>query len=505
MQFFRFTTLIPALGVGLSLFQIWAVVFSTLDPLFHRAVFLAWILTFAFLSRGAGKPSPADLLLAASSVICGAYYVLNFERIQNRWPLVDPLTGPDLMVAVLVVLLVGELTRRSVGWPILLVAAFFSLFLLWGHRLPGTFSHRYFSLSEFLDSSVFTINGIFGAPLGVAATYVYLFILFGVLLHRSGGGDFFVDLAKFVAARTRGGAAKVAVVSCGLFGMLSGSPTSDAITTGTFTIPLMRKMGYSANSAGSIVAAAATGGSIMPPVMGSAVFLMAEFTGIPYVEIVIAACIPALLYYLSILLQVHFQALRMELKAAPLASDLGEVRRNLHFLIPLAVLVWSLLSGNTPTHAASLAIAATIVVSWLRPETRLGPKKIALALEEAARASIVVAAATASAGIVVITIAYSGIGGKITGLLLTFAGQSLLPVLLLTMIVCIILGMGMPVPSAYILTAVLIAPTLRSLGLPLLSTHLFMVYFAVMSAITPPVAVAAYAVAGLSKGNPNRI
>ena len=173
----------------------------------------------------------------------------------------------------------------------------------------------------------------------MAATYVYLFILFGVLLHRSGGGDFFVDLAKFVAARTRGGAAKVAVVSCGLFGMLSGSPTSDAITTGTFTIPLMRKMGYSANGAGSIVAAAATGGSIMPPVMGSAVFLMAEFTGIPYVEIVIAACIPALLYYLSILLQVHFQALRMQLKAAPLASDLGAVRKNLHFLIPLAVLV----------------------------------------------------------------------------------------------------------------------------------------------------------------------
>ena len=493
------------LGASLSVFQVWAVVFSTLDPLLHRVVFLVWMLVYAFLLGSGGKRSRLDVVLAVVAGICGVYYAVFFDRLQLRWPIIDPLTTVDFMVAAVLLLLVVELTRRFIGWPILVIASAFSLFLLLGHRVPGTFSHRYFSFGEFLDQMIFTINGVFGSPLAVASTYVYLFILFGVLLHRSGGGDFFIDLAKLVAARTRGGSAKVAVVSCGLFGMISGSPTSDAVTTGTFTIPLMKRVGYRPVLAGGIVAAAATGGSITPPVMGSAVFLMSDLTGIPYIEIVIAAAVPALLYYLSLLTQVHLQALRMGLNPEGAAPGFGALARKLHFLIPLTILIWLLGTGYSPVLAAAAAIFSTIAVSWIRPDTRLGPRRLASSLEDAAKASIVVVAATAAAGVVVGALAFSGLGGKLTGLLLGLAGQNLLPVLLLTMMICIILGMGMPVPSAYILTAVLVGPALLSLGLPTLPAHLFIVYYAVMSAITPPVAVAAYAVAGISGGGPNQI
>ena len=493
------------LGVSLAIFQVWAVVFSTLDPLLHRVIFLVWVLAYAFL-LGSGSIKPRlDSALAIGAVLCGCYYALHFERLQWRWPMVDPLTIPDLAVGAALLLLVTELTRRFIGWPILIIASLFALFLLLGHQIQGTFSHRYFSVGEFLDQMIFTINGVFGEPLAVASTYVYLFILFGVLLHHSGGGDFFIDLAKLVAARTRGGSAKVAVVSCGLFGMISGSPTSDAVTTGAFTIPLMRRAGYGPVEAGGTVAAAAAGGSIMPPVMGSAVFIMSELTGIAYIEIVRAAAIPALLYYLSLLTQVHLQALRMGLKPESDMVKFRALKHNLHFLLPLLILTWLLISGHSPVFAAAAAIFSTIAVSWIRPGTRMNLGRLAAALEDATKGSIVVVAACAAAGVVVGGLAFSGLGGKFTSLLLGLTGQHLLPVLLLTMVICIILGMGMPVPSAYILTAVLIGPALLSLGLPTLPAHLFIVYYAVMSAITPPVAVAAYAVAGLSGGGPNQI
>jgi len=510
----RMKTLIVFLGIGLSVFQVWAVVFSTIDPLLHRAIFLNWVLALGFLSyrpyRSGFKEGPAglDIVLALVSALSGIYYIAHFERFSLRWSLIDSLTGADLVVGITVTLLVALITRRFIGWPILLIALAFALYLLGGHLLPGTFAHRYFSFAEFIDVMAFTLDGLMGTPLAVAATYVYMFILFGMFLFHSGGGEFFISLAKTLVGGSRGGSAKVAVFASGLFGMISGSPTSSAVTTGTFTIPLMKRMGYDSTDASAIEAVASTGGSIMPPVMGSAAFLMAEFTGIPYVQIAIAAIVPAFLYYLGVLTQVHFQAVKLNMEVPQDDETLGLrslLAKNFQFLIPLIVLVVFLIQGMIPTRAAAIATFLTFAVSFIRSETRMGFKEIAAALADTARGSIIVVSATAAAGIVVGAIGYSGIGGKVTGLMLSLTGESLFLVLLLTMVVCILLGMGMPVPSAYVLTAVLTAPALAGLGLPRMASHLFIVYFSVMSAITPPVAVAAYATAGISGGNPNRI
>ena len=502
------------LGVGLSLFQLWSVVLSTLDPLLQRAIFLSWVLALAFFGRRFHRsaewelPSVMEFVEGVLAIMAGLYYLVHFTRIQNHWPMIDPLTPPDLFFGAIVFFLVLDVTRRVIGWPIVVIAALFTLYAMAGDRLPGSFSHRTFSIAEFLDQMVFTINGIFGTPLAVAATYVYLFVLFGVVLFHSGAGEFFISLAKSLASGARGGAAKVAVISCGLFGMISGSPTSDAVTTGTFTIPLMKRMGYKAAEAGAIVAVAATGGSIMPPVMGSAAFLMAEFTGIRYIQIAIAAAVPAILYYLGVMAQVHFLALRKNMESFREEGEPGFWKlcaRNIHYFIPLAALVSLLVRGRNPTEAAAVAILLTLAVSWVRPETRMNLRKIAAALEESARAVVVVVAATASAGILVGTMGMTGVGGKFTGLLFEAAGETLFIALLITMVVCIVLGMGMPVPAAYILTAVVAAPALIRLGVPTLSAHLFILYFAVMSAITPPVAVAAFAAAGIADANPNEI
>lgn len=506
---------ISVLAVGLSMFQVWAVVFSSIDPLLARAIFLAWMLALAFLchsARGgrAERPAPTAILLALVSALSGVYFAFNFEAIEARWPMVDALTGSQVLFGLATLLLLAEATRRTIGMPIVLIALIFAGYVLLGHHLGGPFSHRYLSIREFIDQMVYTGNGIYGAPLAVAASYVYLFVLFGAMLYRSGAGEFFIALASAAARGGRGGAAKVAVVASALYGMISGSPTSDAVTTGTFTIPLMRRMGYGAVQAGAIVAVSATGGSIMPPVMGSAAFIMSEFTGIPYIKIAVAAAIPALLYYLGVIAQVHFQALKLDLVDAS-GERSPELRRllvgNLWFLVPIAALVWLLFRGYTPTRSAAVAALLTVAVSWLgRGQARpMGLRQLVLVLEEAALASIVIATATAAAGVVVGAIAVTGLGGKLTSLLLGLTGGSLLPILVLTMLICIALGMGMPVPSAYVLTAVLAGPALVGAGLSLLAAHLFIVYFSVMSAITPPVAVAAYAAAGIAGADPNRI
>ena len=501
-------------GVALSAYQLWAVVFSTIDPLLQRAVFLYWVMALAFLglrprrSNFREMPNWLELAEGTLSAISGLYFASQFGRILIHWPMIDALTDWDLFFGSTTILLVLDLTRRFVGKAVLIIAVLASLYVLAGHFIPGPFSHRQYSFPEFVDQMVFTINGVFGAPLAVAATYVFVFVLFGVALFHSGGGEFFMGLAQSLAARARGGAAKVAVLSCGLFGMFSGSPTSDAVTTGTFTIPFMKRMGYRADEAGAIVAVAATGGGIMPPIMGSAAFLMAEFTGIRYVTIAIAATLPGLLYYLCPMAQLHFQALRRDLEPTPvesISSIKGLLARNWQFLIPIAALTWLLLRGTTPTKSAAIVFALTVLASWVHRETRMGLRKLAAVLEESAQAVIVVVAATASAGILVGAFGVTGLGGKFGGLLFEMAGQKLFPTLLITMVICLILGMGMPTPSAYILTAVVAVPALIRLGIPVISAHLFVLYFACISAITPPVAVAAFATAGIAGADPNRV
>ena len=507
--------LVQLLCIGLSVFQVTVTYALPLNPLLHYGIFVAIVCTLIFVSA----PTTPSVVTnhtrlhrwinwgwAISSLVTGTYFVIRFEAITTRWPLVDDLSMLDMVCGMVFLAAVFEATRRSVGWVLVTVMAVSLCYALFGHLSEGLFYHRPLSVKEVIDHLIFTGNGLFGTPVAVAATYVYVFILLGTALEISGGGDFLFRSASALTRRTRGGPAKVAVISSALYGSITGSPTANVMTTGLFTIPMMKRSGIRGEIAGAIESVASTGGALLPPVMGSAAFLMSELTGIDYLDILIAALIPSLLFYLGVLAQVHFGALKegLEPEKDETVSALQILREGGHYLLPLLALVTMLLVGRAPMTAAGVAIAITILASWRQQETRIGLQKILLILEISARRSLLVTAACAAAGIVVGSIVTTGLGGKITSLIFTYAGGSLLLALLATMVVCIVLGMGMPVPSAYIVTAVLAGPPLALLGLSTMSAHLFILYFATLSAITPPVAVAAYAASGIAQASPAR-
>jgi TRAP transporter 4TM/12TM fusion protein len=508
-------TLVTLIGVALTFYEIWAALFVKLDPWLHRSVFLTFILILTFIVYSPSKssqekmgPSYVDIFLAVLGTAAGVYFVLNAERFITRWPQVDPLSFMDVFFGLVVFLMVLEITRRTVGFPLLVIVLIFLVYSFLGQYLPAGFSHRGMTIVRFVDQMIYTLDGVFGTPIGVTATMVYMFVLFGAILDKSGGSDFFFKMATALAGRSVGGPAKVAVISSGLYGSISGSPTANVVTTGAFTIPLMKRIGYSPVFAGAVEAAASTGGGILPPVMGSAAFLMVEFTGISYLSIIIAAAVPGILYYIGILLQVHFRALSKDMRPMEredIESPVTVLKKNWYFLLPFILLVWLLVEGYTPTFAGAIVSFVTIAVSWLRKETRMGLHKIIESFEEAALSIIVVASACAAAGLVIGGIMFTGLGNKFTSLIFRATGGFKLVVMLFTAIVCILLGMGMPVPSAYVLTAAMAGPVLLQVGLPLLQSHLFIVYYATLSAITPPVAVAAFAASGLAKANPNQI
>ena len=401
-----------------------------------------------------------------------------------------------------------EAARRTIGIPIVIIIFLGIGYALWGHHLEGLLWHREFSFSEVIEDLAYSFNGLWGSPISVAASFVYMFLLFGAFLQKAGAGEFFFKLSTALAGRTRGGPAKVAVLASAFFGTISGSPTANVVTTGTFTIPVSKRSGYTPSFAAAVEAAASTGGSILPPIMGSSAFLMAAITQIPYVEIVIAAVVPAILYYLSLLTMVHFEAIRLDLPRAkeeeiPKASDV--LKEGWYYFIPLIVLVLFLLMGYSASRTGFYGILSIIIVSWFRKSTRMGFKKMFEAMIDGARSSIPVTTACAAAGLVISGIMSTGLGGKLTSIVLGLTEGMLLPSLILVMLICIVLGMGMPVAAAYILTAMLAAPALMELGVSLMSAHLFIVYYSIFSAITPPVAVAAYAAAGIAEANPNRV
>jgi TRAP transporter 4TM/12TM fusion protein len=502
---------VGGLAAGLSLFELWAVLVTTLDPYLHRLLFLGLALGLTFLAEAAraDRAGPAAASIAWAAAVLGATASLAWQSawIRFRWPLVDRLGPVEIAAGLVLIAAVVEVTRRTLGRVLVVLIALLLAYGLAGHLLPGLLYHRPLAIWELVDQLVFTSNGLFGAPVAVAATYVYFFVLFGTALEQAGATTLFFRLARRVAGRTRGGAAKIAIVASALYGTVTGSPTSNVVTTGTLTIPLMRRSGLTAHLAAAVEAIASTGGSLMPPVMGSAAFLMAEYTGIPYGDIVVAAILPALLFYWSVFLQVHLRAARTHMTplgevddGAPAASGLDWLH-----LAPLATLVVLLVGGYSPLRAAAVALALTVALTWLQPGRRLGIGALARILVLAAERSLLVAGACAAAGLVIGVAAGTGLAGKLAGLIFQVSGGSVLLALLLTMGICILLGMGMPTPSAYVITAVLASPPLAILGLPTLSTHLFIVYFAVLSAVTPPVAVAAYAAAAVAGASPTRV
>jgi TRAP transporter 4TM/12TM fusion protein len=506
--------LVAVYAAGTALWVVYAATYALIDALALTIIFLTLMLVLVFLTVGATpgadrrRPPVHDLVLAAMSALTGLYFMVNAEAIASRMTLLDPLSTFDTLFASILLILTLETTRRTVGLGLTLIVSLFVVYNLFGDRFTGPLNHGVISTEHFLDIMVFTTDGIFGVPLRVAGTYVFLFVMFGTFLSRAGGSAFFFNLAAALSGRSPGGPAKIAVVSSGLYGTISGSPTSDVVTTGSVTIPMMQRLGYSGVLAGGVEVAASTGGSLLPPVMGSAAFIMAEYTGIDYVDIVIAALLPALLYYLCIYAQVHLRSLKMGLRGLPeenIPTLLAALKQGGLFLVPLAVVIVALIEGYSPTFVAVFGALSVLVMSWFRRDTRLGPKAVFESLAETSLRMVSVTGACAAAGLVIGGITMTGLAAKFSHLVFFVAGSDLFLSLLMAAALTLILGLGMPTPSAYVLAAVLVGPLLEQLGVPVMAGHMFLLYFAVMSAMTPPVAVAAYAASAIAEANPLRI
>ncbi len=502
--------IINAICIAFAVFQLYTATFGVLDAHLQRAIHLAFGFLLIFLlypgrkSWSRSSMNPLDVLLAIVGAASALYIVANYQELVLRAGMNNE---TDFVVGVIGTLMVFEAARRVVGWPMITVALFFMIYAFAGPYIPGIMAHRGVQVQELFDHLFFTTEGIFGTPMGVSSTFIYLFILFGSYLEATGLGKFFIDLANAIAGWAAGGPAKVAVLSSGLMGTVSGSSVGNVAGTGAFTIPMMKKLGYRPAFAGAVEAAASTGGQLMPPVMGAAAFLMAEFVGVPYFDVVKAAVIPALLYYIGVWLGVHYEAKKYGLKGTsreelpkfgPLFMEKG------HLALPLAVIVYLLVSGYTPMRAALAAIVLSIVCACLRKSTRIGFREIVQGLIDGSKGVLGVLIACATAGIIIGVVTKTGVGLKIATALLDLSGGQLLPAMFFTMVTSLILGMGVPTTANYVITSTIAAPALVQMNVPVLAAHMFAFYFGIVADVTPPVALAAYAGAGIAGANPMR-
>jgi TRAP transporter 4TM/12TM fusion protein len=493
--------------VAMSLFHLYVLGLYPINPWILYAIHLTFgiLIIMSQYPSAAGSPRDRftvwDIFLALLGSTACVYIVWNYDELITRIPVMP--THWDLFLGVVTTLIVLEIGRRTVGFLLPTVAILFLLYAHFGDLIPGTFGHKGYGWERII-AQMYSMEGIFGLALGVSATYIVLFIVFSGFLHVSGGGKFFIDIALAVAGRLVGGPAKIAIVGSSLFGTISGSPIANVMAIGTFTIPLMKKTGFRAYYAGAIEAAASTGGQIMPPVMGAGAFIMADVLGIPLGKVLIAAAIPAILYYLALYVMVHIQATKTGLyglpdESVPAVPKVLKARG--HLLLPLFVLITVLISGASPIQAAIFATIATVMIAMVRRETRLNFSKILTGLSIGARNAMEPLAACACAGIVVGAISLTGLGVKFAGGVVSLAGGNVLLILVLSALVCLVLGMGLPTTAAYIIVASVVAPALIQVGINPLAAHMFLFYFACISSITPPVALAAYAAAGVAGAN----
>jgi TRAP transporter 4TM/12TM fusion protein len=466
------------------------------------------LLTFALYPAGEQSPkdriTPVDYLFMLMAAVPFVYLVVNFREIIHRVGVIP--TRADFIMALLAIIAILEMARRTSGTGLVTVAVVFLLYARFGFLLPGLFYHRGYSWPR-VFTFAYSLDGVFSVPIFVSVTYVALFILFGSFLQASGGGRFFVELAFALTGRARGGPAKVAILASALFGTISGSSAGNVVATGSFTIPMMKRVGYDPRFAGAVEAVASTGGQIMPPIMGAGAFLMAEILGVPYVAVTVAALIPALLYFLSVYFMVDLEAAKIGLKGLT-RSELPELRRVLkdaYLLLPVAVLIYALVFARVSIiRAGLLGIASCVAVSLINPKNRMGPAKILGALVSGAHAALNIIGTCAAAGIIVGVVSQTGLGIRLAAILLNYAQGILLLALILSTIIIKILGLGMPTTAAYAIAAAVIAPALIQPPFSLLpiQAHMFVFYFACVSAITPPVALAAYAGAAIAKAPP---
>jgi TRAP transporter 4TM/12TM fusion protein len=500
-----------ALDAGLVRFGTWARAFTAQ---FHLdiSIFIAITFPIAFLTTTAGpwrrKLAWTDVVLAGLSLAVALYYIVLNDKFLHWSRGFSQPTAWDIAAGLILVALVVELCRRSTSWGLTTLLLGMLAFTVFGRWMPGALRHDNFGITYFIEMMTIQENGIFGAPLEVAATYAFLFVLFGNFYNKAGGGQLFFDLASAVTGRMRGGAAKACVTASGLYGSVSGSPTADVATTGPLTIPIMVKQGVHPVRAAAIESTSSSGGAMLPPVMGAVAFIMSDITNIPYADIVTASWLPALLYYVAIYILVHNDAVRNREPPMP-ADQIVPLGRALatgwRHLLPIGAMMWLLLAGYTPVYVAAGSTAAVIVLSWLHRPSAIGPRRFVECCTETITQVVPLVGAVAAAGAVIGAIEISALAGKFTLVINTLSGGMLIPALLLSAAFLILLGMGMPTPAVYIMGAALLAPILRGFGLPEFQVHLFMLFYACLSAITPPVAVANFAAAAIAGVNPSSL
>ena len=445
-----------------------------------------------------------DVVLALLAVACAVYFAMQGFRVSERIEGVDPVLPLDHVFGVILILLLLEASRRVAGIVLMIIAVIFIAYVFLGPYLPGGLAHRGMSFMRFIDLQVLSTQGIFGTPISASAHMVFYFVIVGAFLERSGAGQLFVNLAYCVTGRAWGGAAKASIVSSGLFGTVSGSAVANVLVDGIITIPLMKRTGFKGAFAGAIEATASTGGQLAPPVMGAAAFILADIIGISYASVAYAAIVPAILYYASLYMLVDSYSRRMGLgpsAALPVAEAFAGFRERWHVLLPLALMIYLLTAQYSLMRVGALSLVAIVILSWARASTRMNLIAIYEAIVNGARGAAEVAIPSAVAGIIVGVLVQTGMALHLERWLLDLAGNSLMISLIGAMILTLIFGMGMPTSAAYLVAAVLVGPALQGLGIPALPAHLFIFYFAVLSMVTPPVALAAYAAAGISGAN----
>lgn len=498
-----------AITVILAAFSLWCIyvtLFATFLEEIRLTSFMGLIILMGFLiypsKKGDQKVNHmpiGDIIFMIAGVGAFFYFTFNVNQIINQG---TRFTWFQIAVGIVAILALIEVTRRCVGLPILIVAGVFVVYAL----VYGLTNPEFFGRLRYLVRNLFyTKEGIFSTPVNVCSKYIVVFIIFGAFLERTGISNFFIDLANCIAGRFAGGPAKVSVISSALCGMVSGSSVGNTVTTGSVTIPMMKKTGYKPEFAGAVEATSSTGGQIMPPIMGAAAFLMADFVGVPYSSIIGRAILPAILYFAGIFISVHLEAKKLDLHGMP-KEQLPKARKlvkKIYLLLPLIMLVvW--VSGNfmTMQKAASLAIVLTVVVSLFNKDNRITPGKILEALEAGGKSAITVGAACGVAGIISGTITMTGLANDIINAIVSVAGDRLIIALILTMLCCIVLGMGVPTTANYCIMAATTAPILIRMGVPVMAAHFFVFYFGIVADITPPVALAAYAGSAIAKSNP---
>jgi TRAP transporter 4TM/12TM fusion protein len=502
--------IIAFIAVFLSVFQLYTGLYGTFDALMQRTIHLGLALLLVFLTKpftknkeGRTKPGFLDIAAILATLAGLGFIFVQYDWINTqRFALISPLSTLEVISSIITILVVLESARRVVGMGLVGVVIGFLVYPFFGPHLPGILHSAPISLKELLDFQYLGLSGIFGIPLGISATEIALFIIFASVITKSGIAILLNNFAVALTGKYRGGPAKIAVVASSLMGTITGSGTANVVAIGSITIPMMKKAGYKSHFAAAVEAVASTGGQIMPPVMGAAAFVMSAFTGIPYITITFYALFPAILYYAALFFMIHLEAVRYNMGGVKSEDTLKRTVFDYgHMIIPVILLILLMVVGYTPRFAAGSATLAALVMAQLRKTTRLSVADVLEALEEGGKSLLMVAVATAAAGIIVGVVDLSGLGQRFGSGLLALSGGKLLPALILTMILAIILGMGMPTTAAYVVQASTVIPALIFMGLQPIVAHMFAFYFACLSLITPPVAITAYAAAAIAGSN----